>query len=289
MIGPGQYQIGNLVIGRNTNYPVDTFEEAGYGMSTADYQLSQADELRMSRDFLQPGTIGITMAVMDNRALPNMSSLSKWDDVPSLTDSLTATDVLAEEWRADEVRSQWGQLKPIKVCSRAGDVRRIYGRPRKFQAGKNTLKSEWVPVVADFQRADTLAYSDDEFGLTVAPSALGVSTGNLTRLGGRAPAWFKVFIIGPINLPKIRVGSMTVELDHNLAAGKVIELSSYPWERRVIDSDAFNLSPKMVGNSPYLDQLKLPPGSSLPIGLSGAGTTAATKATFLWREAYHTY
>ena len=35
------------------------------------------------------------------------------------------------EWRADDVRFGWGQLKPLWICREDGRLLRVYGRPGK--------------------------------------------------------------------------------------------------------------------------------------------------------------
>lgn len=284
---PGQYKIGNTVFGEGTMIHVSSCEPGGHGTSPGDYPVGQSDELRFSRDYMQPGSYTFEMAALNNKPMLNM--VGPGEEIPDVDGASTYLETIANEWRADEVRLIYGSLKPL-LYHRDGMTRMIYGRPRKFVHANRSRKAEWVNIVADFQCADTFTYEEAQGLVTALPTSAGTTSVDVVRAGGSAPAWFTAFITGPINDPKIKVGNLfTVELDYNLAAGKIIQISSYPWERRVIDSDGFNLSPLMVGNSPYLDQMKLPANATTGIGLSGSSTTGATKLELLWREAYHSF
>lgn len=268
---PGQYQIGDVVFGRGTLYPVDTFEDTGYTSNAMDYAVPNTDEMRMGRDTITPGGITITMSALDN---------SPTDTAADLAEDFAA------EWRGDDVRRLWGTLKPLKCATKKG-VFRIYGRPRKFVSGKESMKSEWIPIVCDFSRADTLHYDDNEVTTIVPLGSAGATTATITRDGGRAPTWLRAFIAGPITNPKLKVGLYTVELTTTLASGKVIEINAYPWERRIINSDGQNLVVTLAGASPYMDEMIIRPRTTTNVGLSGTGTSGATGASILLREAYY--
>lgn len=268
---PGQYQIGDIVFGSSTLYPVENFEDSGYTANASDYAVPNTDEMRMGRDTISPGGITITMAALDNRPTEYAYDLA---------------EDFAAEWRGDDVRRLWGTLKPLKCATEVG-VFRIYGRPRKFVSGKASRKSEWIPIVCDFSRADTLHYDDEESITAVPLGSAGATTATVTRAGGRAPTWLRAFIAGPITNPKLKVGTYTVELTTTLASGKIIEINAYPWERRIINSDGQNLVVTLAGASPYMDEMKILPRVTTNLGLSGTGTSGATGASILLREAYY--
>lgn len=282
---PGQYQIGNLVFGRNTDYPINELNLNGYDVNTGDYQASGSDELRMTRDYFKPTSITFTIGVMDNFLLPSMAGFGAGNAV---TDGKRALDDFVREWRADEIRLNWGALKPIKCRQNDNKTRVIYGRPGKLAVGKHSRKSEYAIAVAEYRRADTLSYSDEEYSVSGAPSAAGTTPISIARLDGQAPAWMRFLITGPINDPIIKFGSLfQIHLDYNVAAGKVLEVNSYPWSRRVILApDNLNVSPLMIPPSPYLNEVVFPAGLSTGVGLSGSSTTGATNLSVLWREAY---
>lgn len=287
----GQFQIGSVVFGEGTIYQVSNVEVSGYDVQAGQYAVPMTDEIRFGRDFLSPSTITFTMAALNNFYLQDILPIAGVDPalLPPLTSGREATENLAAEWRADDIRSKWGYLKPL-YYARDGKQLRIYGRPRKFASGSTGRKAEWIDMVCDYQRVDTISYSDTEYGVVVDPSAAGTTPGSVVRADGSLPTWVRILITGPITNPKVKFGNLfTIELTTVLAAGKVIEINSYPWERRIINSDAANLSASLTGASPYLDEVKLPPKATTGVGLSGTGTTGATNAAILWREAYATF
>lgn len=291
----GQYQIGNLVFGRNTPYPISSLDPGGYQSTVGDYQMAEADEIRMTRDFLQPGGMVFTLGVLDNKVLPAMA-FAGVADMSKIIPGRRLLDDLSREWRADAERLTWGVLKPL-LCHKEGLTHRVYGRPGKFTASAKSLKSQEYTVTMEYRRADTLSYSDTEYVLDLPPTTAGATNGTIERGVGQAPCWLRIVLTGPINQPKIKIGSLfTIDLSSvvsgyamNLAAGKFIEINSYPWSRRLIDSDGFNRNPCLVSGSPYLSQIRLPAGSSTPIGFSGSATTGATHMQVFWREAYNIF
>lgn len=278
----GQFQIGDVVFGRNTLFPINELNMNGYDVTAGDYQVASADEIRMTRDFISPTSISFTLAVLDNYILPNMGG---YGTATAVEDGKFALDNFVREWRADEVRGVWGATKPLKNRQDNGKTTLIYGRPRKLAVGKASRKSEFAVVVAEYQRLDTLAYSNEEYFVNMAPGAGPLS---VARLDGQAPSWLRFLIAGPANDPLITFGTQfQIQLDYNLPADKVIEINSYPWTRRVIRApENLNLSPLMIPPSPYLSDMKFPANSTRNVSWSAGGTTGASNLSMLWREAY---
>lgn len=284
----GQYQLGAVRFGRFTQLPIESMEFTGYGVSSTDYQLPRADELRFGIDTFQPGSINFSIGILDNFLLPNMAGSTGVSSVPGLQNALQTLESLHYEWKADDIRKEFGFVKPLFAC-RAGETVRIYGRPRKFAHNTASMKAQHRMAVCEFQRVDTFCYSESLYNVVADPGTEGVTTQNIVRSGGAAPTWLQILITGPIDHPKIKIGSLAlVDVNYNLAAGKVLEINTYPWTRRVVDSDGFNVAPLMIGTSPYLDELLLMPNTTTGVGFSGANTTTATKMVVQWREAYHT-
>lgn len=292
----GQWQLGSAVFGKFTKIPVENVEIGAYGSQVGDIQLSQTDEVMFGRDFFQPGLLTFTMGVLNNRILPNMAAIdlsagvSYPPQVLQMFHAQPVLETLCTEWRADDIRTQFGYTKVLSYC-KFGIQKRVYGRPRKFAMNAFNNKNEFVPVVAEFQRVDTFSYSDEEFAETAGPVSIpGDHNITVVRSGGGAPTWARFLIEGPITDPVIQVGTLyTIELDYALEAGEVIEINAYPWERRIIQApDGFNLAPKLIGDSPYMEKMRLPANASTNVGMSGSGTTGATEITVLWREAYNT-
>lgn len=284
----GQYQIGSVVFGRNTPYPIQSFDPGGYDVNVGDYQMGEADEVRMTRDFLKPGGMIFNIGVIDNFVLPHIA-FAGTADTSKILAGRRLLDNLSTEWRADAERAQWGVLKPL-LCHKDGLTHRVYGRPGKFSHSAKSRMSQEYNVTMEFRRADTLSYSETEYIAIVPPTTAGATNGFIARGVGQASSWVQIIITGPINHPVIKFGSLfTLDVNVNIAAGKFLEINTYPWTRRIIDSDGFNRSPALVGVSPYLSAVKLPANSTTAIGFSGASTTGATAMAVLWREAYNIF
>lgn len=287
-LGEGQYQINGVRFGRNTRMPISGLDLAGYGVGATDYQVARADELRFGRDTLQPATMTFTIGAVDNKWLPHMQPLTHIGSVSNLANASSLLEQLATAWKSDVTRSTFGAVD-VLYYGREGIVTQIYGRPRKFSYNAKSMKAQFRSATAEFQRVDTLCYTDQTYTVTVLPGTEGVATQNIVRSGGGAYTWLQLFIYGPIDHPKVKLGSLPlIDLNYSIPSGKMVEINSYPWQRRVVNSDALNLRPLLINDSPYLDQIRLAANSTTGIGLSGGSTTGATKLLAVWREAYNT-
>jgi hypothetical protein len=92
---------------------------------------------------------------------------------------------------------------------------------------------------------------------------------------------------GPMTHPVVTYGDQTLELTTHIDAGKVLEVSSYPWSRRVVDSDGINRRTEVIGDTLYLDQIKFYAGQSIDISWTCDDSDSGTQMFFLWREAYN--
>lgn len=260
---PGQYQIGDLVFGRGTLYPVSSVEIQAYNINAKDSQVIQSDEIRFGQDNFVPAPIVFEIGVDDNYALPNMEGLTG-RSLPGIDANKYALHALAKEWRGDDVKGSPGQTKPLYCCERDGRVLMIYGRPRKFQHSKRSRHSQFFTVTAEFMRGDTLAYDADEQIISLT-EAEDISYVTRASDPGDAPAWFRVLCYGPLDHPVITIGMQQIELDYNIAEGEIVEISSYPWMRRAISSNGLNLSARLIGETQYLDRLRLPAKLDIPV------------------------
>lgn len=266
----GQYQIGDIVFGRGTNIIVEQFDAKPYDVNAQDYQVSRTDEMRFGYDNFKPTTVEIQMQVIYNWLLdPYKGTRTNfWHNMPTVND-------LATEWRGNDVRSSWGALKPLYYCGRDNIGKIIFGRPGQFSAEKVTSQSTFVKCVGEFRRSDTYSYTATEYATTMT------SNSTITRTLGNADTWFRVVINGPATNPSVQVGNGTIQVMTTLASGKSLEISSYPWARRVVNSDGVNLRSSVTGASTYLDKMTLPMGISNARILSGA-----TSAYVAWRDTW---
>jgi hypothetical protein len=279
---PYQWQLGDLVFGEYTKYPVVGVQIATYNVNNQDFQIPQRDETRMGQDTLQAGPLTFTMGVYDNAPVAYGYNSLPDDLVIKSSKMLTA---LQKEWKADDVRLRWGELKPLIYCDGYGTVRQIYGRPRKFTYTRKRPGSQFHKVTAEYARIDTLTYTDTEFA---AELVNGANPLNFTRDGGDAHAWFRVILAGPQTNPLIIIGQNQIQLQIAIPDGVEVEVNSYPWSRRIIDSNGVNWRTTLIGNSKYLDQLTIPPDTSVPMSWLATGTNSDSGCLVLWRDAYNT-
>lgn len=85
----------------------------------------------------------------------------------------------------------------------------------------------------------------------------------------------------------ISYGDHTIELATTISAGVVLEVSSYPWARRVVDSLNINHRSEVIGETQYLDQIKFPAGTDMDISWTCTGGDSSTQLFMLWREAFN--
>lgn len=166
-LSPGQYQIGSVIMGPGTPFKIEEIVINNYEINVQDYQSQSSDEIRMGTDTLKPAPIQMTINVLRNRALPNIVGLVGGSS-PTFSDD-TLED-LQREWRADEVRFEWGALKPLYFCGEDGIVRQFNGRPGKFSYRMHKqINGLFYQVTAEFRRSDTLAYSANEYYVSFPP------------------------------------------------------------------------------------------------------------------------
>lgn len=276
---PGQFQIGDLVMGPNTPFKIESLDIGNYDINAQDFQNQSSDELRFGTDTFKPAPIQLTINVLVNRTLPNIAALVR-SNIEVFSDA-TLSD-LQREWRAEDIRFQWGALKPLLFCGTDGVVRQFYGRPGKFTYKlQRMVRSDYYQVVAEFRRSDTLCYSDAEYY-----AVIGNSPGNYLRIRGDAPSWVRFLITGPVTNPVIDFGAQQISLATSIGAGEVVEISSYPWSRRIINSNGQSLAAYNNSSDPYLDKIKFPAGVVTQISWTGTGYNGNTSVVLLWRDAY---
>lgn len=283
----GQYQFGDLVFGRGTTVNVETFDEKPYDINVQDIQLSRNDEMYPGQDQLKPTTIELTFHVRYNWILPHYEGLlpNFWEEMPTVED-------FAREWKSDEIRGVPGQAKPLYVCGRDGMTRMVFGRGGEFNAAENADFTEAIECQAVFRRMDTFAYDIVENAVALDQTHL-IRTVNGT--GGNGPSWFRLLLFGPMNHPVFTVdnaynqpGPITIDFDYNVAADEVVEISGYPWQRRVVNNadPPLSLPRKLIGGSPYLDRMRFDHRANLTVTMAATGLTAASQAQIRWHDAY---
>jgi hypothetical protein len=282
---PGQYQIGQLIFGAGTTIRCEQFDIKPYDVVGQDYQISRTDEKRYGMDHISPTTIDIKLSVLNNKILDQFNppqGLTRetfWQYFPT-------QENIAYEWKADEVRRQWGALKPIYICGVDGVTRVIYGRPGAFTAAKASPYAEWLDCIGEYRRADTLVYREKESAVDIPIGGDPLWIRRNGKQDGDSDAWFRLLLQGPIDHPIITVGVYSIELDFTIDADDYVEISSYPWARRVINSERRNLSTRMIGNTEYLDVLRIPSNTDVPVRWTDQyyGTFVPDLGNAIWME-----
>ncbi|OBJ03498.1 hypothetical protein [Mycobacterium sp. 1465703.0] len=276
-----QWQIGEIVIGPNTQYEILGTNIGGYTVNAKDSQIPNSDTTTMSKDTRSAQPITFTIGVRDNAPMRNMPNSLPADLVDKASKLLGA---LQDEWFADDIKQQWGQYKPFYYCDGYGLTKVVWGRPGKFQYSPKTKTSQFRKVTAEFRRMDTLCYQETETFVELAEGADPV----VYTIGGEQNAWFRVLFYGPMSNPVAVLGNSEIQLGMDIAAGVVVEVSSYPWSRRVIDSNNVAWRNKLIGATKYLDQLILPKKTPIPMSWSAAGTNADSRCLVLWHNTFNT-
>ena len=273
LLGKNQYLINNLRFGAETNMPVSKVEIQPWNVNNEDFQIIHSDETRFGIDNLTPAPIVFTMAVLNNWALENMPANAGGPVPPGLLyQARTLLGQLANTWKATTTRQTWGAMLALKFVDTDGVTRRVYGRPGKFQHGP-VERNEWVDVQAEFRRADTFAYEDHEMVIEIG---YNMDPTYIHRTEGDAPAWFRVLFYGPLTAPSVQIGKVQVQLELDIPSEVIVEVSSYPWMRRIVDSNGINWRASLIGNSQYLDQLQIPPDEDVVLRWTDSTLTTWT-------------
>lgn len=258
---PGQWQIGDIVMGFGTNIKVETVTANPHDVNAQDYQLPRSSETRFGMDDFKPTTIDLTFEVLHNRLMPGYEYTipNFWHSMPSIAD-------LNREWRFDDGRKIWGEMKALYVCTKLDEIPKIiFGRPGQITITEDDKvnNGEVVKVLAQWRRADTISYGVNE---NVVELSSDHDPQYLIRNEGDGPdAWLRVFIEGPLDHPKITIGEHTIEIDREIEDGEVVEVSSYPWQRRAVNSNRINIASDLIGSTPFLDRLTLPYKVPIPV------------------------
>lgn len=246
----GQYQIENLVMGVGTPYRVTGFEIQPYATQAADFQSPRQDTTNFGADQITPGPLNITLEVLQNRWLNGAN--------PGVALQSGSLGRLAQIWRADGVRYQWGEMQTLYYCGNDGILKEIYGRTGKFSYPRGYKNVESYEVVAEFRRADTVSYEHIE---TYQEMVQG-DVPKYVVASGDAQTWGRILIVGPMTNPTVTIGEQSFKINISLDANEAAEISSYPWRRRAVDSSGINIRAYMSGID-YLDKMKVYPGVPL--------------------------
>ena len=215
--------------------------------------------------------------------------------------------IMEDVWDAELLRSMPDGVVALRY-RRAGQTRRVYGRPRDFTVIPTYSRTGRIDMVADFALAEHTYYADAEetLGIQILPSR-GQGNGftfpftfplrtqqdpeprvEELVIGGRRPTWVDVYVQGPVQDPVVTVGGQRYALRGYVAGGRQnrVRLSGKPWQQGVQRDDG-TWVPGMLTAEARLSQLRLPPGR-YPVTFSGYDETGSARASLAWRAAYGT-
>lgn len=177
----------------------------------------------------------------------------------SVAQALETLGSFQTAWRALQIRNTPGAVLPLRY-QLEGRTRRIYGRPRRFEAPpSNLILGGYVPVSVDFKCVDAFTYSDVEqvvslrlgseladpdavdsgggfiFPVTFPSDTLPPTTTQAQVLvGGDAPAYPVVRFNGPVVNPSLATSDWTLSLNYTIPDGQYVEIDTRPWKQTVL-------------------------------------------------------
>lgn len=252
----GQAQIGDLVVGVGTNILMDPPNFNADDVQNQDFQTARSDNISFGHDQFKPTTIEFKFTVLDNYLLAG------WEDtIPNFWHSMPTIADLVFEWRNDVGRKTWGSMKEIFICNGNGEGRAIYGRPGTGKVTKPSSDSLETFFEGEFRKADTLFYSPEEY---VTELEIGEAPNYIYRDRGDADSWMRIWLQGPMVNPRLTIGECDISLNKTIEEGELVEISSYPWNRRIVNNEREFLASNFNGQTP-LDRLIIPAGVEVPV------------------------
>jgi hypothetical protein len=218
----------------------------------------------------------------------------------SVADALETLRAFRLAWRGRATKKVVGKQMIVRYCLE-GETRRIYGRTQRFAAPPdNQILSGYVPITCDFKASTALTFADtlqstainfvveSSGGLVfpatfpVAPLPDGQREGGIV-VGGNAPAYPEITIIGPITNPWVQWAGRKWTFNVTVPSGQPFVVDTRPWKQTLTLSGA-NV-PGAMGRRQYMYDMTIDPGGHEVIfgGNSAEGTAICT---FAWRDAF---
>lgn len=220
------------------------------------------------------------------------------DDVASARAALAG---LARAWRPSGLATPG--YEAILKYQIGGEIRRVYGRPRKFASAPNGVHASGVILATgEFVTSEAFTYAEDLYSLSVglvpvesgglvSPLIGPITTvagsqrqGMINAVGGDAPAPMTITIKGPISGPRVWASGWRVELPGlSLAYDQSVTIDTR--KGTVIRNDGASMA-GFLSRASRLDLARLKPGAS-EINFGGTDATATATATVSWRPTYY--
>lgn len=307
-LAEGQYELSYLgrsvVFGKGTPIKVEKFTPGSAEQSNNDYNSPRADGVGFGRDYRGGRVLtwegDITTRVTRAQRLAGFSVQAR------VLDALNDIEAM---WDAEEIRLN-PELVAVMRWRRGGHIRRVYGRPRRFDPEAGSTYQGWVPWAGDFQARDQNFYDDAEQTVSVGmvPTGVGGLKGprkgpwvasplgagrEMLNIGGRKPAWMAFRIYGPsvgsIVDPEVEIaGQWSFQLRGSVRYDESILVDSTPWSRRIVRSDGANWSGKLSTLSTRPSAMRLSPGTYQVI-LRGTDSSQTARVEVFWRDTFGSY
>jgi hypothetical protein len=229
------------------------------------------------------------------------------------TQALQTLRSFAAAWKALHIRDTPGAVLPLRFQLN-GERRRIYGRPRRFEAPPdNKIMSGYVPVSVDFKCVDGFVYADemqsvsmmlgaevdseavDSGGGFVFPVTFPVITLPPTQrqtqveVLGDAPAYPIIRFTansGSLANPGFVTDGWRIDLNLVIPEGSYVEVDTRPWRSTVLLNNAGSVA-GLIGHRQRLSKMFLNPGR-LEGRFVGSGSGTAT-CTVRWADTFNSY
>lgn len=256
----------------------------------------------------EDSTTGVTLFGRDRLVGPtwNWQAHVNRQDV---VQAVATLEVFKSAWQALHIRETPGAMLPIRYQI-AGRQRRIYGRPRRFEAPpSNLILSGYIPVSMDFKCVDGFTYDDvmDEvvIGINSSMNDPGVDSGGgwifpvtfpyvplppvrqdrQIVVGGTTAARPIVRFDGPVVNPTLTTNGWTLTVEYNLPAGQYIEVDTRPWRQTVLLNGTTSLA-GLVGRRTRMSRLRLDPGrlTARYAGFSSSTSTCRIRWANTWQS-----
>jgi len=229
------------------------------------------------------------------------------------TQALSSLRSFRTAWHWLDGRSTPGKVTALRFRL-DGKLRRIYGRPRRFEAPPdNRILGGYVPVSVDFKCVDGFVYDDTMTEVTMQlgqdiedegvdsgggfvfpatfPSNLLPPTRRQSQLvvGGDAPA-YPIIRFTANSSPLVNPGFVTagwrIDLTHTLQTGQYIEIDTRPWAMTALLNGSSGVAGK-IGRRQRMDKMRFMPGrfEGKFVGTSTGVATCSVK----WASTYNSY
>lgn len=226
------------------------------------------------------------------------------------TEALATLRSFRSAWHALHIRETPGKVIPLRF-QLDGEQRRIYGRPRRFEAPPdNKILSGYVPVSVDFKCVDGFVYDDvmqevilqlgmdledegvDSGGGFIFPVIFPVVTLPPTRkqqqveIGGDAPAYPIVRFNGPVVNPALVTNDWKLSLDLTIDEGQWVEVDTRPWMNTVLLNGNTSVAGKL-GRRQRMSKIVFSPGR-FQAKFTGYSISTAT-CSVRWAPTWNSY